>query len=380
MSALVATRALDATPALDRRGRTRSVHVAALAVRAFVWLAALAPFLSNRRPLLRGGGGFSSPVVGALTIEDLCWLAVAAADVAWIARRSRVGRLVPVVLWLACVIGSVVGASRSSTLDSPSTSAGFVVATPVGHGPDEADWDVVSAPGVELPAPPSSRHWLGTDPHGRDLLARLIYGTRVSLGVGVAATAIALSIGLTVGLLCGVFGGWVDLLLMRVVEVLLCFPSLFLVLIVFAYLPPARGTLVLLLGLVGWTTIARLTRGELLRLQGEEFVAAGRALGASRTRLALRHLLPNALAPVLVAATFSVAGAMLSEFALSWLGFGVAPPTPSLGQILAEGQRLLQRGNPWIALPPCLLIFLVVTSFNAWGEALRAATTPERGP
>jgi peptide/nickel transport system permease protein len=181
---------------------------------------------------------------------------------------------------------------------------------------------------------------------------------------------VALLIGLSIGLACGAWRGVTDLLLMRVVEVFLCFPQMFLVLIVFAYLPHGRLTLALLLGGVGWTTTANIARGEFLRLQGEEFVLAARALGVPAWRLALRHLLPNAMGPVLVAATFGVAGALLSEFALSFLGFGVAPPTPSLGQMLAEGKSVLATA-PWIALLPGTMIFLVVLCFNALGESLR---------
>jgi peptide/nickel transport system permease protein len=321
----------------------------AAAVRGFVWLAALAPFLAHGASLELGG-------------EDLFWLGVVAVDAAWrIGRRRTLASAAPLALGI--VLAAVGSAFPPSRL-----------------GPEESDWQLVSSPGVELPAGPSARHWLGTDSQGRDLLARLLFGTRVSLGVGAAATAIAVTIGIGIGLLCGTLRGAVDLLLMRLVEVMLCFPHLFLVLVVFAYLPHSRAMLIVLLGLVGWTTTARLVRGELLRLQREDFVLAARSLGASPARLALRHLLPNALAPVLVAATFSVAGAMLAEFSLSWLGLGVAPPTPSLGSTLAEGQRLLMRGIPWIALAPGILIFAVVMSFNAWGESLRAATTPERRP
>ncbi len=349
-------------------------------MRAFVWLAAFAPFLAHRLPLAhRGAAGFDFPAIAALDGEDLFWLAVVAVDGAWlIARRARLAAALPLLAWLAVALAAAARPDeRTAKLrDGPREPGERALFSPIGFGPEESDWTLVMAPGVALPLPPSSRHWLGSDGQGRDLLARLLHGTRVSLGVGAAATAIALAVGLMVGLLCGTLRGAVDLVLMRVVEVLLCFPHLFLVLIVFAYLPHSRTTMILLLGLVGWTTTARLARGELLRLRDQEFVLAARSLGASPLRLALRHLLPNALAPVLVAATFSVAGAMLAEFALSWLGLGVAPPTPSLGRILAEGQPLIARA-PFLSLAPGLLIFAVVTSFNAWGEALREATTPE---
>jgi peptide/nickel transport system permease protein len=369
---------------------------AACFVRGFLWLAALTPFLANALPLWHADrDGSSSPVVRALDGEDLFWLAVVAFDAAWLLvrrarERSRPERptaralapaAVPTLVWLALAVVALSRDPPPSTLHLRSRALApdeTVVWTPGGFGPVDSDWELVDAPGSTLPAPPSARHWLGTDPTGRDLLARLLYGTRVSLGVATAATAIALTLGLLVGLLCGTLRGWVDLLLMRVVEVMLCFPQLFLVLVVFAYLPPSRSTLVWLFGLVGWTTTARLARDELLRLQSKEFVLAARALHVPPWRLALRHLLPNALAPVLVAATFSISNAMVAEFGLSWLHFGVRPPEPSLGQVLADGEALLQRGSPWIALAPGLLIFAVVTSWNALGESLREATTPER--
>jgi peptide/nickel transport system permease protein len=354
---------------------------------ALVAAAALAPLLAHELPLAgRFGGELRFPVLRCLTGEDRLWFALLAAlcaafaGAARLRRRSRAAVAAPAAgallfALLACCGG---GRPRLDELDWRATRAAgraAVVPTPVGFGPLESD-DVAIAAGV-LPAPPSARHWLGTDGSARDVAARLLHGMRVSLATAVAATAVALGLGLLVGLACGAWRGFVDLALMRVVEVFLCFPQLFLVLVVFAYLPHGRTTLALLLGVVGWTTTAQIARAEFLRLHGEEFVVAARALGVPAWRLALRHLLPNALEPVAVAATFGVAGALLAEFTLSFLGFGVPPPTPSLGQMLAEGKGVLETA-PWIALLPGTVIFLVVVAINALGESLRRRPAPRR--
>ncbi len=342
-------------------------------VRALVWVAALTPWLCSALPLLQlADGRLSSPATGAATGQALFWLAVVAGD-ALLHARGRASR-VAVVGALAC-LGALIAADDAA-LPLP-TSARFTLAAPVPHDPDRSDWELLARPEVSLPAPPSMRHWLGTDSAGRDLLARLLHGMRSSLEIGAAAAAIAVLIGLLVGVACGTLRGPVDFLLMRVVEVVLCFPYLFLVLVVFTFLPRGRATLIGLLGLVGWTAIARLVRGEFLRLSEEEFVLSSRALGASRWRIAWRHLLPNALAPVWPATTFAVASALLAEFALSWLGYGIPEPAASLGTLLADGQRQLARGSAWLALVPSLAMVAIVLAFHAWGERLREAVAPE---
>jgi peptide/nickel transport system permease protein len=344
---------------------------------ALVLLAVLAPLLAHELPIaMRVGGELRFPLLRCLSLEDRVCFGLASVLFGLLAARGPrerralrgVGGAAALLFALAALLGGG-GRPRIEELDWRTRAAGeFVVPTLVGFGPSAFD-DAAIAAGV-LPARPSARHWLGTDGSARDLLARLIHGTRVSLGIATTAAAVALVIGLSIGLACGAWRGATDLVLMRVVEVFLCFPQLFLVLIVFAYLPHGRFTLALLLGAVGWTTTANVARGEFLRLQGEEFVVAARALGVPAWRLALRHLLPNALGPVLVAPTFGVATALLSEFALSFLGFGVEPPTPSLGQMLAEGKLVLATA-PWIALLPGTMILLVVLCCNALGEALR---------
>jgi len=223
--------------------------------------------------------------------------------------------------------------------------------------------------------PPSPDHYLGTDTLGRDVLSRIIYGSRVSLKVGFVAVGLATLIGLLVGALAGFYGGWVDSALMRLVDLMLCFPAFFLILAVIAVLEPSIWNIMAVIGLTSWMGVARLVRAEFLSLREREFVTAARALGASDTRLILRHLLPNALAPVMVSATLGVAGAILTESALSFLGLGVQPPTPSWGNILTAGKDNIEIAW-WLSVFPGLAILVTVMSYNLLGEGIREAIDP----
>ncbi|OGP75108.1 MAG: peptide ABC transporter permease, partial [Deltaproteobacteria bacterium RBG_13_58_19] len=223
--------------------------------------------------------------------------------------------------------------------------------------------------------PPNAQHWLGTDPLGRDVLSRIIYGSRVSLKVGFVAVGLATLVGLMIGSLAGFYGGWVDQVLMRLVDLMLCFPSFFLILAVIALLEPSIWNIMAVIGLTGWMGVARLVRAEFLSLREREFVVAARALGASDLRLILRHMLPNALAPVMVSATLGVAGAILTESALSFLGLGVQPPTPSWGNILTAGKDNIEIAW-WLSFFPGLAILLTVMSYNLLGEGIREAIDP----
>jgi peptide/nickel transport system permease protein len=223
--------------------------------------------------------------------------------------------------------------------------------------------------------PPSSAHWLGTDTLGRDVLSRIIFGSQVSLKVGFVAVGLATIIGILVGALAGYYGGWVDLILMRFVDLMLCFPSFFLILAVIALLEPSIWNIMVVIGFTSWMGVARLVRAEFLSLKEREFVVAARALGASDRRLILRHLLPNALAPVMVSATLGVAGAILTESALSFLGLGVQPPTPSWGNILTAGKDNIEIAW-WLSLFPGLAILFTVMSYNLLGEGIREAIDP----
>lgn len=223
---------------------------------------------------------------------------------------------------------------------------------------------------------PDGRHWMGTDELGRDVFARLVYGSRVSIAIGLAATAVALIAGTILGALAGFYGGAVDWIVSRLIELTLCFPFFFLVLAIVALFRPSFATVMVALAITSWTTEARFVRGEFLRLRELEFTHAARAGGAGDVRIIFRHLLPNALSPVLVSASFGMASAILTESALSFLGFGVALPTSSWGSVLASAQQYIEFAW-WLALFPGLLIFLTVAAFNLIGDRLRDVLDPK---
>ncbi|MCH5276299.1 MAG: ABC transporter permease [Desulfovibrionaceae bacterium] len=222
---------------------------------------------------------------------------------------------------------------------------------------------------------PCSAHWLGTDALGRDVLSRLLYGARVSLWVGFVAVGISVIIGMFLGLLAGYFGGWIDEIIMRGVDVMLCFPSFFLILSVIAFLDSSLVNIMAVIGLTSWMGVARLVRAETLSLRERDFIAASRLAGASPARVLVIHILPNALTPVLVSATLGVAGAILVESSLSFLGLGVQPPYPSWGNMLMEGKATLEIA-PWMSLYPGLAILITVLGYNLLGESLRDLLDP----
>ncbi|HBE94305.1 MAG TPA: peptide ABC transporter permease [Desulfovibrio sp.] len=224
-------------------------------------------------------------------------------------------------------------------------------------------------------APPSWAHPLGTDALGRDVLSRVLWGGRVSLWVGFVAVGISTAIGLALGLVAGYFGRLTDEIVMRGVDVMLCFPSFFLILAVIAFLEPNLTNIMVVIGLTSWMGVARLVRAETLGLKSRDFVLAARVAGAGPARILLRHILPNALAPVLVSASLGVAGAILVESALSFLGLGVQPPDPSWGNMLMEGKEVLGIA-PWLSVFPGLAILLTVLGYNLLGESLRDLLDP----
>ena len=219
------------------------------------------------------------------------------------------------------------------------------------------------------------RHWLGTDDRGRDVLSRLIWGTRISMSIGFVAVGISALIGRVFGALAGYYGGKVDMVILRLIEIVMCFPSFFLILTLMAFLPPSIWNIMVAIGLLGWTGIARLVRGEFLRLRESDFATAARATGLHDGWIIFRHLLPNALAPVWVSATFGVAGAILTESGLSFLGFGVPPPAASWGEVLKQSQTYITYAW-WLVTFPGAAIFITVTAFNLVGEGLRDAMDP----
>lgn len=222
---------------------------------------------------------------------------------------------------------------------------------------------------------PNAQHWFGTDHLGRDLFSRVIVGSRVSMTIGLVAAAVSVTIGMFVGSIAGLFGGWVDSLLMRLVDVVLCFPFLFLAIIIVTILSPNFFNVVLAIGLLAWTGVARIVRANILSLKERDFFLAGRAIGVNRGRLIFRYLLPNTAAPIIVNATLSVAGAILAETGLSFLGLGVQPPTPTWGNILMAGKSFLTM-NIYYTLFPGLFIFITVMAINVLGDGLRDALDP----
>jgi len=223
--------------------------------------------------------------------------------------------------------------------------------------------------------PPSTAHWMGTDDLGRDVLTRVIYGAQISLKVGFVAVGIYTVIGVAVGLIAGYYSGWVDSLLMRFVDIMLCFPTFFFILAVIAIREPSIWNIMAIIGLTGWMGVARLVRAEVLSIRERDYVMAARAIGASDLRIIFRHILPNAMAPVLVAATLGVAGAIMTESALSFLGIGVPPPAPSWGNILTLGKDYLEFAW-WLFLYPGLAIMITALSYYLLGEGIRDALDP----
>ncbi len=252
-------------------------------------------------------------------------------------------------------------------METPGAGTGILRA-PVPYSPNTVDL-------VQRLQPPGRGHLLGTDDLGRDILARMIHGARVSLTVGFIATTIALVIGSLLGAVAGYYGGFADWIVSRLIEVVLCFPFLFLVLGIVALFKPSIYTIMIALGLTSWTSGARYVRGEILRIRDLEFAQAARASGARDARIIFRHLLPNALAPVLVSASFGVAVAILTESALSFLGLGVPLPTASWGSMLSQAHEHIGYAW-WLILFPGLAIFTTVASFNLIGERFREALDP----
>ena len=223
--------------------------------------------------------------------------------------------------------------------------------------------------------PPSSDHLMGTDDLGRDVFSRILFGARVSLEVGIVAVGLMVLIGVAVGLTAGYLGGWVDTAIMRLIDALLCFPTIFLILMVIAFVEPDIKNVMAVIGLTSWMGLARLVRGEVLSLRERDFVLSARGLGLSHVRVLLVHILPHLASPILVSATLGVGSAILTESALSFLGLGVQPPQPSWGNILTLGKDYMHIAW-WLSLFPGLAILFTVMSFNLLGEGLRDVLDP----
>ncbi len=224
--------------------------------------------------------------------------------------------------------------------------------------------------------PPSLEHLCGTDTLGRDIFSRMLYGARVSLAVGFVAVGIAILIGIALGATAGFYGNRIDTLIMRTTDMVLCFPTFFLILAVIAFLEPSIWNIMIVIGLTSWMGVARLVRAEFLSLREREFVLAAKSLGVSSISIMLRYMLPNAMGPILVSAVLGVAGAVLVESGLSFLGLGVQPPDPSWGNMLTEGKDNLDIAW-WMSLYPGLAILITVLGYNLLGEGLRDLLDPK---
>ncbi|MCL1631531.1 ABC transporter permease [Sporolactobacillus sp. CPB3-1] len=226
----------------------------------------------------------------------------------------------------------------------------------------------------EFEAAPSSTHLLGTDPVGRDVMSRLVYGAQVSISVGIGAVAIYVVIGIVLGLIAGYFGKWADMIIMRITDVFMSFPYFMVILVLVSIIGPSLFNITFVIGLLGWPAIARLVRGSVLSIKEMDYVKAGVALGYSTPKILFQHILPNALAPILVNATFGVASAIIMEASLSFLGMGVRPPAASWGNMLTQAESItVLSSQPWLWIPPGLMILLAVLSINFIGDGLRDA-------
>lgn len=325
-----------------RQFRKNRISVFALAVVLLLFAMALtADFIANDKPLLmKYQGQIYSPVLRDYAV----WLGIAQ----WQREFQNISY-------------------KDFTAQSFKESD-WVVFPPIKYSPN--DIDLLSA--IQ---PPSSQHLLGTDDIGRDIASRIVHGSRVSLSVGFVAVSIYVLIGVIIGAIAGYYGGAVDIVASRLIEIMLTIPTFFLIITVVAFLPQSIFNIMAVIGITNWPTVARLTRGEFLKTKSLEYVVAARALGASDFRTIFRHLLPNALAPIFVAATFGIASAILIESTLSFLGFGVPPSTASWGSILSSARQLLPSGW-WLTVFPGAAIFITVTSYNLVGEGLRDAADP----
>lgn len=277
------------------------------------------------------------------------------------------------------VFNGLRGAWWCSLIESPLAVAGLLIigclAVVAVMAPVLAPYDPQAIDTWHILEPPSRAHLLGTDTLGRDCLSRLIYGARISLVVGIVAVGIATAIGAAFGALSGYYGGATDAVIMRIVDIMLCFPTIFLIMAVIAFLEPSILNIMVVIGLTGWMGVARLVRAEFLSLKERDFVLAARLSGASDMKIVFSHILPNAIAPILVSATLGIGGAILTESALSFLGIGVQPPTPSWGNMLTEGKDNLDVAW-WLSVFPGLAILITVLGFNLLGEGLRDALDP----
>jgi len=353
-------------------------------------VAVLAPFLANDKPfVIRIDGRLYFPIFRNLRASDYCVLLAAIVGISqlvlmWRNRRRVDPSIRGAVLWRQiCISSSVIfigiilafvfvprrldATDYKAMVASGRASNAIFAPIPYGYGRTELK--------VREQAP-SREHWLGTDDVGSDVLCRLIHGSRISLSVGFVAVGISSIIGIFIGAILGYFGGKVDFMGMRIVEIMMAIPTFFLIITIVAFFPRSLFNIMIIIGITSWTGDARFIRAEFFKLREQDFVQAAVSLGLPLRSILFRHMLPNGIAPVLVNATFGIAGAIFIEAALSFLGFGVAPPTPSWGQMLSLGVSTTGRLLWWLTLFPGLAIFLTVMAYNLVGEGLRDSIDP----
>jgi peptide/nickel transport system permease protein len=339
-------------------------------------LAALAPFLANSHAIIRVADGHTTyPVLQSMQpIEWRFLLFVPLGAGVYFSRDwfgRRFGRNLVFLIWLIAIIefGIYLIHPVNDPTNDRERAASYKLMPPIPYSPIE------STP--EPFAPPSLKHLCGTDSTGRDIAARMLHGARTSLSIGFIAQSISLLVGVTLGGLAGFYRGWLDIGVCRFIEVMDCFPPLLLILVAISISDTQNNMFYIMavIGLTSWTGLARLVRGEFLRLTSQPFPQAARALGASDLRIIVRHLLPNALGPIMVSATFGVASAILIESSLSFLGFGMQAPTPSWGDILSDARRYMDFAW-WLAFFPAVAILTTIMAYNFVGEGLRDAVDP----
>ena len=356
--------------------RDRFAFIGFCIVIVFFIVAALAPFLANDHAIVRvADGRVSFPVFRSL--EPIEWrflLYVPLAGLVYAFRGPlflRVGRGLWIVAGVVLLIEFALFFHHpfNDVTNDRTLPAAFKLMPPIVYSPIETSPDQL--------VPPSWKHPCGTDSTGRDVAARLLHGARTSLAIGFISQSIALLVGVSVGGMAGYYRRWVDIVTCRFIEVMECFPTLLLILVVVSLCDAANNMIIIMvvIGLTGWTGVARLVRGEFLRLGGQPFPQAAQALGAGDLRIIVRHLLPNSLGPILVTATFGVASAILIESSLSFLGFGMQAPTPSWGDLLSEARKYIDFAW-WLAFFPGAAILITIMSYNFVGEGLRDAVDP----
>jgi len=354
-------------------------------------IAVLAPFIANDKPYaIRVGGKQLFPIFGALTANDYSVFLSAIIGIVLLFLFRRNSRRVDpflrtAVMWrqificgaillIGIILLQVFIPRKLDATDYKemiaSGKATDAIFPPVPYGYGRTDIKLYQQP-------PNSQHWLGTDDVGSDVLCRLIHGTRISLSVGFVAVGISSIIGIIFGAIMGYFGGKIDFLGMRVLEIMMSVPTFFLIITIVAFFPRSLLNIMIIIGITSWTEDARFIRAEFFKLRNQDFVQAAISLGLPLRSILFRHMLPNGIAPVMVSITFGIAGAIFIESALSFLGFGVAPPTPSWGQMLSVGVSTTGQFLWWLTLFPGLAIFFTVTAYNLLGEGLRDAIDPK---